>query len=71
VNYKVVKSDGSQITLEADRDALQPSGAVIFLKERKTDGGSEILLPESEKKAFDTVLVLSPVGYLSYEPTYG
>lgn len=68
MRYDIDLGDGKHRTVTADRDALQPSGAVIFLSEKKTPEGNTILLPEKEGKQFDTVLVLSPTGYHSYEP---
>lgn len=68
MKYTITLTDDSHRIVVADRDALQPSGAVIFLSEKKTPEGNTILLPEKEGKQFDTVLVLSPTGYHSYEP---
>lgn len=69
MRYRIEKVSG-ETYIDADRDALQVSGAVIFLNERKTPAGSAILLPESQKdkREFDTVLVLGPYQYILYEP---
>lgn len=68
MRYDIDLGNDKHRIITADRDSIQPSGAVVFLAEKKTPEGGTILLPEKEAKQFDTVLVLSPIGYQSYEP---